>query len=279
MTTKLDSKTIKYRFSILRPGGNDTVLIKGLVKNPAKKKLINDQMMSLYPNVEQVGFYEFNPKTNIATLEMAGGEFCGNALRSLAFLVLNGKKGTISAKVSGVKTRLKTGVIKTNEVYAQMPILNSLDSVQDLDANSSLVTLEGISHLITKRPKNLNKEELKDFGKKLLTKANLLTSVPASGVMFISQTNKTLTLDPIVWVRDIQTLFYETACASGTAAIGLWQSSKSKTDQTELRIKQPSGYYINVSVKRNKNSFIGAKIWGKVELINQQNIELEVQRL
>lgn len=276
MKNKINRKT-KYQFAILRPGGNDTMLIKGVIKNPAQKKFINDQMMNLFPNIEQVGFYDFDLKTTTATLEMAGGEFCGNALRSLAYLLLEGKDGDLEVNVSGTTKKLIAGV-ENNQAYAQIPILNDLNSVKILKGNT-IVSLEGITHLITKKYPGLNPIQLKRLGKQLLSEAGLLKSVPAAGVMFTTQTDTELKIDPIVWVRNIKTLFYETACASGTAAVGLYKAKQSALYRTEIKIKQPSGYYISVSVARNQQSFINAQIRGTVKIICQENIELEAINL
>lgn len=77
------NKLEKLKISILRPSGNDTALVKGLFTIEERKE-INNLIMQKYSNVEQVGFYDFDGKQ--ITLEMAGGEFCGNALRSTAYL-------------------------------------------------------------------------------------------------------------------------------------------------------------------------------------------------
>lgn len=280
MTNKLNIKRNRYEFSILRPGGNDTLLIKGLVKNPINKKLINDQAMGLYPNVEQVGFYEFNSKTNTAILEMAGGEFCGNALRSLAFLLLDGEKGEMKFKVSGVKRILKAGVSKKNTAYAQMPVLKDPRSVRKIEPNLWLVALEGISHLIKITPQKLNPDKAKMLAKRLLQKTSLLNSKPAAGVMFVKKSNldSELKVEPVVWVRDIETFFYETACASGTAALGLWKTKDSPSLTTKLKVKQPSGYYINALVKKSRKFFTYAQISGSIKLIEKCIVQLKENR-
>src|SRR4051812_12238872 len=94
--------------AILRPGGNDTALIAGIPKKKMRRA-INDAVMQKFLSIEQVGFYEFNFIKNEARLEMAGGEFCGNATRSLAYLLLNGKIGEVKICVSGTKQILTAG--------------------------------------------------------------------------------------------------------------------------------------------------------------------------
>ena len=118
---KTNKNNLKYEFSIFRPGGNDTLLIKGILRKTLRKS-INDTAMSKYPNIEQVGFYSYSNNAKLGRLEMAGGEFCGNALRSLAYLLLDGKKGELQFKVSGVNRILKAGVNKSNSAFAQIPI-------------------------------------------------------------------------------------------------------------------------------------------------------------
>lgn len=256
---------MKTNFTILRPGGNDTLLIEG--KAPKYlKKLVNDFAMKAYPNIEQVGFYKFNTKTKTAILEMAGGEFCGNALRSMAFLILNGEKGEIFAKVSSVKDILKAGVNKS-EAYAQMPIYPGLNSVQKIDDNLFKVSLSGITHLITPLPKNKSINNLKKIGFSLLEKNSLTYSQPACGVMFWSKSGKIYKLDPIVWVRDIKTLFYETACASGTAAFGMWIAQNSQASKIQVSVIQPSEKLIDVAVTKTSKMFKGVVVKGKIEII------------
>src|SRR5258708_7503100 len=93
----------KYKIMILRPGGNDTALVSGLVAKD-DKRAINKAIMKKFPTVEQVGFYKFDSNRKEAILEMAGGEFCGNATRTLAYLILSGEIGELSLQVSGTSS-------------------------------------------------------------------------------------------------------------------------------------------------------------------------------
>ncbi len=261
----MKSTLSKYKISILRPAGNDTALVEGLVKKE-KKKTINDEIMRLYPGIEQVGFYDYDSINKSARLEMAGGEFCGNALRALAYLILGGQKGEITCRVSGANLPLKAGVNTSKSAYATMPIIKSFSSVEKLKTNLWKVDLEGITYLIQITSKRLGKEKAKSWGINLLKKYDLLYSSPAAGVMFVRQAKSSLQLnvEPVVWVRDINTFFYETACASGTTAIGLWKSIERNEMVTKLSVKQPSGQIINIEVERNENKFIKSVIDGPV---------------
>jgi histidine racemase len=86
--------------------------------------------------------------------------------------------------------------------------------------------------------------------------------------MFTSKVGEQLIkIEPIVYVRDINTLFYETACGSGSTAVALVESLKTKNNKTELDVLQPSGKLISVKVLINKGKFIYAEIDGEVEIV------------
>lgn len=245
---KMNKKMKKYKVNILRPGGNDTALVEGIVKKN-RRKAINDKLMKLYPNVEQVGFYNYDPINRSGSLEMAGGEFCGNALRSLAFLLLDGKNGNLTFKVSGTKKLLKAG-ISGNDSFAEIPFSGKSNSIKKLNRSLWLVDLEGISHLIQKTPRQLSQVEAKKKAKVLLDRYDLLKTKPASGVMFVNKDGLDVAISPVVWVRDIQTLFFETACASGTAAVGLWNFYLNREQAFALKVKQPTNSFIDFNVQR-----------------------------
>ncbi len=60
--------------------------------------------------------------------------------------------------------------------------------------------------------------------------------------MFISKfDNVTVKVDPVVYVKEIDTLFYDTAYVSGTIAIALLESLKNQKEITKLEVIQPSG--------------------------------------
>lgn len=260
---------MKIKVTILKPAGNDTALVEEI---PAKKdrKKINDKIMDFFPNVEQVGFYDL--KT--LKLEMAGGEFCGNATRSFAYLALNGKKDQNNFLVSGVATKLKAGIKTPNTSFAQMPIYESFDKVEQIYKNIWKVEIKGISHLITPLS-DYDQDDLKSEGKKLLKKYDLLETSPAAGVMFYTELKKdSYKLDPIVWVRDIKTLFYETACASGTTAFGLMIAKQKNKSIKNLKILQPSDQFLSVSISIKDQKFEDAYIEGPIKILQESEVQI-----
>ena len=124
-------------FIKLNPTQNMTILVR--TNHPVEEyKRIAAKMMA-YDNVyaEQVGFIE-KPRNRgtAAHLQMAGGEFCGNACMALAALVAseNGLKLHDSTEVvleaSGIDHFVICQVTKHNEAYAcklAMPVPNKIE--------------------------------------------------------------------------------------------------------------------------------------------------------
>ena len=101
----------QIKYSIYRPAGNDTALVYGTNYTKKMKKKINDAIMKKHTNVEQVGFISNNGKKE---LQMAGGEFCGNATRSAAYNYLDGMQGKIHICVNS-KDKIIAGVDKNKK--------------------------------------------------------------------------------------------------------------------------------------------------------------------
>jgi len=265
-----------YDFVVVKPGGNDTALIYGLVGDLRERKRMNDEIMAIYPNVEQVGFIEVDGRET--TLMMAGGEFCGNASRSAAYLTLGGEPGEISLNVSGVSKPLRAGVKEDGKAFAEMPIYKDPWKVKPdkKDENSWLVEMEGITHLVIfngqEKIDGLNKEEIKRLAMEEIKTRNL-TEFPAAGVIYTTKTSGQYSIVPIVYVRDIDTLFYETACGSGTTALGLALAKRREGDVKDVSIIQPSGMPIEISVFYENGQFTSAKISGPLEVLVRGSLE------
>jgi diaminopimelate epimerase len=250
---------MNIQYAIISPGGNDTALVQGIF-NPAVKKIINDKIMQKYPNVEQVGFYQSNNKS--IRLDMAGGEFCGNATRSLAYLLLAQKEGLVNISVSGTDKLLSAGV-KNGYSFSQIPLKEN-NLIEKIDKNIWKVSLDGITHLVVyKKTAKAELETMKNDGMQLLKKTKLDQTEKAAGVMYVMEDFKII---PIVWVRDIQTLFLETACGSGTAAVGIVQLVKQNKERLLTTLIQPSNNFITtMTMKKNNNYY--SEIYGTTEIV------------
>lgn len=267
---KLKQGVDSFRFINLRPAGNDTGLVRGIVRDQTLRKQIQDKIIGVYPNIEQVGFVNLDPKN--PELMMTGGEFCGNATRSAAYLALYGRPGEVKIKVSGVKGKLKAGVEKNGDAYAQMPIYEDPKKIKrdPLNPKGYIVELQGITQYVnfdTSEIKGLSPEAIKAKGKETIDRLGL-TKYPAAGVIYSEQTEEGISIKPVVWVKNADTLYLETACASGTAALGQVLALQNGASIKDVSIKQPSGKSMKVSVEYNKNLFGYAQISGPVEVLN-----------
>lgn len=232
-------------YEILSPGGNTTALVEGLVNDLNRRKIINDQIMRENPDVEQVGFYDLSdikrPK-----LQMAGNELCVNAIRALAYLACLKSGGRIKEFdieiiLGDCNLPFKAGVDGLRQSWVKINPANIQISECDI---GWVVPLEGLTQVITltsvEQP--IDPEKIKSQAFEILRQLNLLNTVPAAGVTFVTKNQTGLSILPVVWVRAIKTLFLETACGSATIAAYLALAN----GKTICQIQQPSGITLQV---------------------------------
>lgn len=264
----------RYSYTIIRPGGNDTCLVDGIIKNPVLRKRVNDGIMTKYPTVEQVGFVNLNVPA--LKLMMAGGEFCGNATRSAAWLALNGKPGEVNIKVSGVNGKLKAGVTPKGESFAQMPVYKDFSKITT-DGKNRIVEMEGITLYINFNVKEIERLSTDQIKRKSMTliRAKNLDRFSAAGIIWSKKLGNTWRITPVVYVRKIDTLFIETACGSGTTALGLVLALRNRVSINDVPIIQPTGSPINVSVEIKNKSFGYTQISGPIQLLTKNTLTIE----
>lgn len=256
-------QTCVINYAICKPGGNDTALVYGSDYTQEQKKCINDAIMKKHSNVEQVGFIDFNKKTE---LQMAGGEFCGNATRSAANLYLDGKAGSIKIIVNG-KDVIDAGVDDNKNAWCEIPLYYGADTITLNDDGIYFVKMNGMVSVVIQE--NIaasylqQKSKLKEAGMNIIKKYNLEDN-EAVGVMFCECIEGTIKINPVVWVKSIDTLFYETACGSGTTAVAMVKSFNEKKSLV-VDIIQPSGMIITASITMENGRINKAIISGPVE--------------
>jgi diaminopimelate epimerase/ribosomal protein S18 acetylase RimI-like enzyme len=262
-------------YTIIRPGGNDTCLVFASVTDVLLRKRINDVIMRAYPNVEQVGFVSGTPQVPVLT--MAGGEFCGNATRSAAAILVNMQAGkSVSLLVSGVDKPLTAGFNALGHAYARMPVYADTSRIIQVSGqdNTYIVEMEGITHYIILNSEDtslIGDEDIKQQSYEILRR-NQLTKFAAAGVMYVYRDESAWRIDPVVYVRDIDTLFRETACGSGTTALGLVLALRSEKSIINARVIQRSGMPILVSVSYDGNTFQDAVISGPVSIVRKGTV-------
>lgn len=225
--------------------------ITALVVTPTNRFNYKDiclNIMKIHSEVEQVGFVDFS--NDRLRLEMSGGEFCGNATLSAValFSKLSQKTGDFSINVSGSNSVIKAASeITGNDYFCNcfIPFPKRRDDLCVFEKGKEFILpvmeLEGITHIIA--PLDFNKQKAETLIKDYAAR-NKLSAV---GFLFYGEENSSLI--PLVYVIDIDTMFYENSCASGSCAICAYEFLKSNKN-VSLLLSQPGG---TISVAADKN--------------------------
>ena len=253
-------------YVIFVPGGNATALVEKLGYTPEVRKAINDKIMADNSElVEQVGFVERGSQPE---LKMAGGEFCGNATRSAAFYYLNGKPGEIKIKVN--EDYINAGVYENGDAWCEIPLYFGDDVIVELETGIHKVKMNGMTTLVIRDDVAAeylaDRDNIKEHGMHFIHHYHL-DECEAVGVMFLEKVDSALKINPVVWVRAIDTLFYETACGSGTTATVMVESYLSRESKS-MDILQPSGHKITAQIEYDEGKILNARISGVVETDN-----------
>lgn len=153
---------------------------------------------------------------------------------------------------------------------AEVPIYSDTRKIQEVEDSTYIVEMEWIIMIVTKdifsddvEDEYIKKEAMnmiKDYEKKY---SNLEDS-PCIGVMYVRDNLWKKEIKPVVFVRETNTLFYETACGSGTCSVWLVESLKDKISKN-IPIVQPSWSELNIEVEFNGFGFKKAFITGPAE--------------
>ena len=252
----------EYKYKILNPGGNKTALVLGNKYSIKEKKEINDEILKNNKDVEQVGFLSLTKQK----LDMAGGEFCMNATRCAVYEYLQGKSGEITINSAGMN--LVGGINNNQDVYVKIPINRTIEEIIKKDNSNNFINVDGILLVVIdelnskeyiemlKKDENKAKSKLKELMKKFKTKEK------AVGIILLETKSNLVKIHPIIWVKEIDTVYYETACGSGSLATAIYLNSITKKNSFE--ILQPSKFSIRVELKIENNYILNATVYGKV---------------
>lgn len=100
------------------------------------------------------------------------------------------------------------------------------------------------------------KNELKEIMKEFDTDEN------AVGMILLEEENGKTKINPVIWVKTIDTIYYETACGSGSLATAIYKNKVEGSENSE--IVQPSGYSIYIRLKKQSDTIQKAVVMGKV---------------
>ena len=283
----------KIRIIVADPAGNITIFVDEPFPRSEYQKVASQLLAMPELRGEQVAFIQEAPVCGRADgkMEMCGLEFCGNASRSFGLLLakrsgLRGK-GQVFVDISGCSEILTIEVdTESNDTKVKMPSpreiklldLRALFDDADFDPGRSVcredlsavraVDFGGILHVI-----------LKDIPATETNFAVLRRTLyaqfdpPAMGVMFCDSHARTLT--PVVYVKDVDTTYFEGSCGSGSTACAAAFSLGRPDGTYTYTFPQPAGTIASTVVKQN-GRIEKVFIEGTVQLSEPMEIEVEI---
>ena len=240
------------RYSIFDPTGNITALVESPV-DESEQRAVAASIMARHAAVEQVGFVRLpDEKSAPAALRMAGGEFCANASMSAASLWalrLGLCEGELSLAVSGaedaVAVRLKQEDESCFSAAVRIPEAREITAIpfvfEGLSGTIPLVRMEGIDHaVLTPDCPFFALRDRPSAAEKAVRELCASLGAVCLGLMFLEGERAQRRLTPLVYVPGSRTLFWESSCASGSAAAGMLLARQSG-ERTELELEEPGG--------------------------------------
>lgn len=262
------------------PAGNITLFVldaqewtQAERESAAIKLLANQELKA-----EQVGFVkkpECSPQNGggLWRLDMAGGEFCGNAARAFGFYAACEEgahgSGAISIEMSGAPRPLTVSydIAESSTDHGEargtasvaMPLPLGRILLPYRGAARALYLFDGIHHVIME---DTPQKEEAFAALRALAEEQAGTS-SAFGVLFYDEARALLT--PLVSVRALNTLIFESCCGSGAAAFACEQFLDLEEGEHSVTVKQPGGI-IEAAVTKSCGNIVSLSIGGSVML-------------
>ena len=251
------------RLNVLRanPAGNITLFVLDPVPSGDRADVAARLMSLPGSDVEQVGFLCPPLQGGQGRMEMAGGEFCGNATRAFGMLTAQrlGGLSQVLVEVSGCPGPVTVDVDWTSHsARAGMPLPRSVLSAEAAGRSGFLVDLGGIAHFVV--------EDVSPCLEFFMAAEPLFQRLPgleAYGVIFLDSRNGTIT--PLVKVPAADSLVWEGSCGSGSLAAAAVQSRFAPDGPFVRDYIQPAGT-IRVTIDRRDGGAVHAYIGGPVTL-------------
>ena len=246
------------------PAGNITLFVRTSI-DKAQYGAVGEKLLALPQfHAEQVGFVCGE------RMEMAGGEFCGNATRAFGLLTARERglagKCHLTLSVSGCEKAVGADVdTDAGTARAEMPLPQFVRRETVGGVSGTLVHLGGIAHFVVDgvAPSEAFFVEAEPL---FLS----LGALDAYGVIFLDDAN----MKPLVKVPATKAFIWEGSCGSGSLAAAIAQSEG--TDGIfERDYIQPAGT-IRVTVERRGGEVTGAYIGGSVTLDKPVEVEIEL---
>ena len=266
----------KIRICIANPAGNITIFVLDPFPRSQYQAVAGQLLAMEELRGEQVAFI-----TGPDSLEMCGLEFCGNASRS--FALLKAKKeglqghGVMDISVSGCSERLQV-VVDTSNNYTKikMPLPRYIAAPDPIETarlcslmeGARIVDMDGIIHVVVrdKAPTRENFDVIKGY-------INDRYAPPAMGVMFFDTAVCRLT--PVVYVKEVDTTYFEGSCGSGSTAVAAAFCQEERTGTFSFTLPQPAGT-ITATCEKAHGELKAVYIEGPVQLEEVREVEIRL---
>lgn len=266
------------------PTQNMTILVKSKHPTDAYTHIASKLMSYDSVYAEQVGYID-TPinRAAAAHLQMAGGEFCGNACMSLAAFIASEKSmkpnewTEIILEVSGIDKLLNCSVRRIATGYScsvTMPTPQLIEErIIHYEGNDLVVTIvryPNFIHMVI---------EVDEFHSSIKGKAESLAkllglTMGANLIGILLYKVKSEELAPLIYVPHVDSMIWERGCGSGTATIGAYLAWKHK-EKISAAIKQPGGI-IQVHANYQEEDTASLHIEGIVNIVAQGKAFIEI---
>lgn len=265
-------KQVCYTIVLADPAHNRTAFVLDDVA-PAARPAVARALMALPEGVEQVGFVRPCHGPAWGRLEMMGGEFCGNAVRSFGLYLAKqrGLEGAaeVPVEISGCPHGLTVQADPAaSTARAEMPLPIEVLSIGLEGQDYPAIRFDGITHIIL--PDQAPQEARTHQAFETLSRR---FDCDALGLLFWDTQRRFLT--PVVSVRQTGTVVWESSCGSGCVALAAYLSQNCRNGAGTYVIEQPGGR-ISAQVIRQEGQIIQASIGGAVDIHPVRTIQLSL---
>jgi len=260
------------RVQVANASGNITIFVLDYFPRSQYQDVATQLLAMEDLGGEQVAFV-----TGDTSMEMCGLEFCGNASRSFALMLAKERQientAKIQIQVSGCNETLGVDVDPANNyTRIKMPLPVSVIHMEDTGIDflegACLVDLDGIMHAVVTdvEASDANFVLAKDY-------INDKYAPPAMGVMFFDSEKNFLT--PVVYVRDVDTTYFEGSCGTGSTAVAAAFTVEETSGIFQFELEQPAGMII-ATIEKAHGEIKNIYIQGPVVLHDVQEVSVEL---
>ncbi|MEG2174753.1 MAG: hypothetical protein RR135_04625 [Oscillospiraceae bacterium] len=243
------------------PAGNITLLVEGDCPAASRGSVAARLMAMSTLGAEQVGFVTPPRWGGDGRIEMMGGEFCGNAARSMGLFLarrMGGAARQVAVEISGCEHPVWVWADPANQrASAEMPIPRTFEAVTLETCACMLVTFEGIAHAVVEgqAPDICLLDALETY---------LAGTYDAFGLMFVRTLGDHVrSITPVVRVPAAGSTVWESSCGSGSVATAALLLRDVHDGAHMLTFAQPGGEIDATIVKKNGHlteAFIGGSV-------------------